>query len=66
MRKRAQYIGTYHIGTGVGNPQEVWSVGNKLVVRSAYGRRKNRLDRALEFVKACRRWWRVQRLGSRA
>jgi len=62
--KDRKYAGTMYVGTG--SPMEVWRVGNKLVVRAAHARRKNRIDRVVAFFKACALWNRVQRKGSQA
>ena len=64
MNRNGKYIGTLHVGGGY--PQELWQVGSQIVVRPAFARRKNRFDRLVEFVRACRLWQRVQRYGSEA
>ena len=60
----SKYLGTFVVpGRG---PVDVMIDGHTLVVFASFARRKNRLVKAVDFIKACRRWWRVQRLGSRA
>lgn len=62
--KDCRHVGTLHVYGFA--PQEVYQRGSQLVVRPAFARRRNVLDKAVGFAKACWLWWRVQRLGSRA
>ena len=64
MSKHCKYIGTLAVpGRG---PMDVMIDGHTVVIFASFARRKNRLVKAVDFLKACRLWWRVQRLGSRA
>ena len=60
----SKYLGTFVVPGS--NPVDVIATRRGVVVVPSFARRKNRLVKAVDFIKACRRWWRVQRLGSRA
>ena len=48
-----------HIGTfyGAGMMSEVSIHKGRIVVKPAFARRKNRLDRVLEMIRCQWRWW---------
>lgn len=60
----SKYVGTFW-APGM-DPRDVYQVRRGLEVRPAFARRKNRLDRLVGFLRACRLWARVQKHGSGA
>ena len=56
-------IGTFY---GTGGPVDISIEGGVVVIRPAYARRMNRIEKAWRFLRQCARWRRVQKYGSNA